>query len=709
MKRLFSNLAAPMKKSSSLIVPMICAAGLLIVAGTEHSWAQGRTDKPVNLLQFGQSAPASDNLGDNLTRADNSDKQADRPQSAATLAKGQEPISPTILDNLSAAASPVQAGATDTPAADILSTNSGSTSVDVKTEENQQPATTAQSSAVSITSSRSDLPATSLERRSVSKISLASVGLKRPATLSTDLNALIWSDSDAENALYLLRNVPAMGSAPILSQLVFEIMSIAAVPPKGAGPVAEELVSARLNWLAAAGQSDALSEIVRMLPEAERWAEWKRWQVEYDLIRQADEAACRDAERNAQTSLDDFWHQSRIICALLAGDKNKARFAADILKASGGEDVNFFQLVDKLLGSSQALSLDLTTLDSVDLVLMDAAHEQISLAAFEQVPFSMIQATSNFRYLAADAALKTSFMMLERGLQGREPTEQIWRALLEAPMPAEAALATLDGLDAQGRTDARHDPLASASLWVGLALRSEADTDMLIQRAFETEIRSGRPELLLDLYASLIRQRLEAGDDMPVLSTELQRDFALLLTLATPPKNVANNLADGLPDSLPEALGGAADFAANLQEVLDAVKGNGWQADALQAAQAWLLLPVLKAQASQGPNQDWTAIFKNAEAGSHLPVSTSLNYHRLSAQHLFALEQLAAAGNIAETALLASMLVQPVALGWIDPLDGAKIIESLQLVGLQKVADQFALDFVKAHLLRLNYMADFQS
>lgn len=63
-------------------------------------------------------------------------------------------------------------------------------------------------------------------------------------------------------------------------------------------------------------------------------------------------------------------------------------------------------------------------------------------------------------------------------------------------------------------------------------------------------------------------------------------------------------------------------------------------------------------------------------------------------------------GNIAETALLASMLVQPVALGWIDPLDGAKIIESLQKVGLAKVADQFALDFVKAHLLRMNYMAD---
>ena len=707
MKRLFSNLATPMKTSSLPILPVICAAGLMFVAATENSWAQGRTDKPVNLLQFGQSASETDNLtrADNLS--DNSDIQADSPQSPAVIAEG----SPTILDNLSSSDNlSGQAASSQVGAADTLAADTGHALLGATTEENEPPAiiaeqdiqnTNAGSPSLSRTSSRSDLPATSLERRSVSKISLASVGLKRPATLSTDLNALIWSDSDAENALYLLRNVPAMGSAPILNKLVFEIMSIAAVPPKGAGPVAEELVAARLNWLAAAGQSDALSEIVRMLPEAERWAEWKRWQVEYDLIRQADEAACRDAERNAQISLDDFWHQSRIICALLAGDKNKARFAADILKASGGEDVNFFQLVDKLLGSSQALSLDLTTLDSVDLVLMDAAHEQISLAAFEQVPFSMIQATSNFRYLAADAALKTSFMMLERGLQGREPTEQIWRALLEAPMPAEAALATLDGLDAQGRTDARHDPLASASLWVGLALRPDADTDMLIQRAFDTEMRSGRPELLLDLYSSLIRQRLAAApeaDNIQALSPELQRDFALLLTLATP--------SDGSPDSLPDTLGGATDFAASLQDVLQAAKGDGWQADALDAVNAWPLLPVLKVQASQGPNEDWTAILKNTEAGTIGPASPGLTYHRLSARHLFALEQLAMSGNIAETALLASMLVQPVALGWIDPLDGAKIIESLQKVGLAKVADQFALDFVKAHLLRMNYMAD---
>lgn len=661
-----------------------CAAILVLPVMAHHAAAQGREDAPVNLLQLGQTAPKTDNLpAGSQTAPDSPDtgdtaRASDAASASDTANAGEIFVLPDVQQE--------EAG----PAARTETQNAATA---------EQTDTPAKDSTPALVRSRSDLPATSLARRSVSRVSLASVGLKRAATLSDDLNALIWSDSDAETALYLLGNVPAMGSAPILSQLTFEIMAIAAVPPKGAGSVAEELVTTRLNWLAAAGQSDALAEIVRMLPEEDRWAEWKRWQVEYDLIRQADDTACRDAEKNAQLTLDDFWHQSRIICALLAGDKNNARFAADILKASGGEDVNFFQLVDKLLGSEADISLDLATLDSVDLVLMDAAHEQISLAAFEQMPPSMIQAASNFRYLAADAALKTSFMMLERGLQKRGATEQIWRSLLQAPMPAEAALATLDGQDAFGQTAARHDALVSASLWVGLALRKEADTNILIRRAFETEIRSGRPELLLDLYASLIQQRLSQTADSPTadspaspaIDAEVQKDFALMLSLSAP------------SDELPAALSAGSEMGDSVKQVLAAAKGQSWQAEDLEMANAWPLLPVLEAQGSVGPQQDWTGTLTNTAPDLFAPRSVKLAYHRLSPTYLLALRQLAEKGNIAETALLASMLVQPVALGWIEPVDAAEIIKSLQQVGLQSVADQLAEDIVKAHLLRANF------
>ncbi|MGB0816096.1 MAG: hypothetical protein ACPGR6_03115 [Candidatus Puniceispirillaceae bacterium] len=673
MKPLFNSQMTVRTRLSKAGMAAFCAASFLLPAMVHPAAAQGREDAPVNLLQLGQTAPKTDDSSADSTPAPDSPDASDKTLGSDTANAGEIFVLPDVqLEEASPAA------LTDTQNA--------------AAEEQTEPP--ANDDTPALVRTRSDLPATSLARRSVSRVSLASVGLKRAATLSEDLNALIWSDSDAETALYLLRNVPAMGSAPILSQLTFEIMAIAAVPPKGAGSVAEELVSTRLNWLAAAGQSDALAEIVRMLPEEDRWAEWKRWQVEYDLIRQADDTACRDAEKKAQLTLDDFWHQSRIICALLAGDKNNARFAADILKASGGEDVNFFQLVDKLLGSEAEISLDLATLDSVDLVLMDAAHEQISLAAFEQMPSSMIQAASNFRYLAADAALKTSFMMLERGLQKRGPTEQIWRSLLEAPMPAEAALATLDGQDAFGQTAARHDALVSASLWVGLALRKEADTNILIRRAFETEIRSGRPELLLDLYASLIQQRLSQTADSetaPAIDAELQKDFALMLSLSAP------------SDELPAALSAGSELGKSAKNVLAAAKGQSWQAEDLEMANAWPLLPVLEAQGSVGPQQDWTAMLTNTAPDLFTPRPVKPAYHRLSATHLLALGQLAEKGNIAETALLAAMLVQPVALGWIEPVDAAEIIKSLQQVGLQSVADQLAEDIVKAHLLRANF------
>jgi len=673
MKPLFNSQMTVRTRLSKAGMAAFCAASFLLPAMVHPAAAQGREDAPVNLLQLGQTAPKTDDSSADSMPAPDSPDASDKTLGSDTANAGEIFVLPDVqLEEASPAA------LTDTQNA--------------AAEEQTEPP--ANDGTPALVRTRSDLPATSLARRSVSRVSLASVGLKRAATLSEDLNALIWSDSDAETALYLLRNVPAMGSAPILSQLTFEIMAIAAVPPKGAGSVAEELVSTRLNWLAAAGQSDALAEIVRMLPEEDRWAEWKRWQVEYDLIRQADDTACRDAEKKAQLTLDDFWHQSRIICALLAGDKNNARFAADILKASGGEDVNFFQLVDKLLGSEAEISLDLATLDSVDLVLMDAAHEQISLAAFEQMPSSMIQAASNFRYLAADAALKTSFMMLERGLQKRGPTEQIWRSLLEAPMPAEAALATLDGQDAFGQTAARHDALVSASLWVGLALRKEADTNILIRRAFETEIRSGRPELLLDLYASLIQQRLSQTADSetaPAIDAELQKDFALMLSLSAP------------SDELPAALSAGSELGKSAKNVLAAAKGQNWQAEDLEMANAWPLLPVLEAQGSIGLQQDWTAMLTNTAPDLFTPRPVKPAYHRLSATHLLALGQLAEKGNIAETALLAAMLVQPVALGWIEPVDAAEIIKSLQQVGLQSAADQLAEDIVKAHLLRANF------
>ncbi len=527
-------------------------------------------------------------------------------------------------------------------------------------------------------------------RRSISKVGLASIGLNQITSVDSVINSLIWSNSDAEQALALLKATPARGSSAALLALTSAITVQTAVPPKNAGNLAEQLVEARLDWLARSGQSDKLSQLVRLLPLDEEWSEWKRWQIEYDMVRRADKAACSDAERFALQTLDSFWHKARIICALLDGQLGAASFAADILRASGEQDDNFFQLVDKLLGRPATLSLDLDNLSLLHLVLMDAAHEQISADAFENLPPSMIQAASSFRYLAPDAALNTSYQMLDRNVQTAGETEQIWRSLLTAPVPAEAALASLRNQKAEGRTHLRGHGLNSAYLWVGLATRQGEDTDMLIAEALRLETQAGRIDLLIDLYASLIRQRLEMTE-AATFSEQLASDYAVILALAAPYQ------------PLPAMLDAASQKAFDIQAILQLTDNMAWDADVIMRLDCWSLLPILDAIGISTPSFDWVARHANssesADAFSDRPVS----YHRLSALGLLALEQAAEAGRVGEVGLIAASLVQPVHLGWVAPSDGSRVIAALQQVGLDGTASALAHELIISSLLRSNF------
>ncbi len=127
-------------------------------------------------------------------------------------------------------------------------------------------------------------------------------------------------------------------------------------------------------------------------------------------------------------------------------------------------------------------------------------------------------------------------MMLERSLQKtRAQPNKSGAPCWKLRCRPKRLLATLDGQDAFGQTAARHDALVSASLWVGLALRKEADTNILIGAPLKPRYALAGQELLLDLYASLIQQRLSQTADSetaPAIDAELQKDFALMLSLS---------------------------------------------------------------------------------------------------------------------------------------------------------------------------------
>ena len=535
----------------------------------------------------------------------------------------------------------------------------------------------------SVSAARAPQPANRIGLRSVSNIGLASIGLQQ-VDAPAQLNSFIWRQSETANIIPLILATPSYGSSQTLSTLSRQIMVQPAVPPLNAQQDINALVSARLEWLAGAGQSDSLSALVRKLPDDEDWNDWKRWQVQYDLMRRADDTACNEASRRSAETLDGFWHKANIICLLLSGQNAPASFAADVLNASGDDDDNFFQLVDKLLGRRTEISLDVNDLSLVHLMLMDAAHETISLDALDNMPSSMIQALPSFRYLDADASVTVSYRLYERGLQSSSDTEQIWRSLKTAPVPAEAALSELSTvvLPAAGMRSSHGS--SSPFLWVALVNRTELSADSLVRAALEAEASTGRLSLLLPLYDSLVRHRVKMGN-----AGTLDSATAELYAFVMQAHDAAQEIPAGLSDQ--------AGVAEYLSQILNVASGDVWDADALEGLDLWHVLPLLDALDVQRPEEEWLA-----RASDIIATSLTLGrpYLSVPADRMLALEEASRSGRVGETILLIAHLVQGAHLGYIRPEDGAVMIQALNMIGLEDAARNFGRELIIGQLER---------
>ena len=236
------------------------------------------------------------------------------------------------------------------------------------------PTTQPQDTATDNTSLAADQPleeeeapkATRIERRTIKDVGLASIGVDQPEEGLDNFDSLLWRGLSVEKALRMIKAVPVSQSSATLRRTSYQVIARQAVPPKGAAEDPMMLLDARMGFLARAGRSDGLSQIIRQLPEKDEWQSWREWQIFYDLMMREDEAACNQAAEKVTTSLDPLWQKTNLLCQILTGNEAMASFSSDVLKASGlVEDDLFFQLIDVLLGRKEGIEL--------------AGHEPVSL------------------------------------------------------------------------------------------------------------------------------------------------------------------------------------------------------------------------------------------------------------------------------------------------------------------------------------------
>ena len=513
-----------------------------------------------------------------------------------------------------------------------------------------------------------------LGRRKISEVGLAAIGVGDGDANDRGLDNMIWRGTSASDAVFLLEKAAVVSHSQALTNLSYRVVAKQSVPPSGANLVAGELVAARLAWLARAGRSHDLAVLANQLPDSPRWASWKRWLVEHELMMRNDAVACGIVDAQVAATMEPFWHKANVICHAVKGNVAGARFAADILAANGVEDPVFFALTNEMLTGVPAENIDPNTLDTMHIVLMDVVNRSIPLESLAVLPSQMAQSVVQLKFLGADARMVSTFDGLSRGLIDHNQVSKLWRNAGPVDGDPQLALAQLDG---------EATALATAMAWRAIDADTSPQRLARIAAAMGAEIADGNGALMLPLYAELIADEISdanAAADMRFNEDGVAPKISMLLAIAKPDDIT---LIEGFTDN-DDAL-----RAANLMKMID--RGE-LQAGVVRELDMWPLVPVLQAAGAVMPDQDWLVLAKDA-------ALTQRPFISLSPIVLAAVTHAADNRRVAETILLTNWLLQTGPLETINPEDLAKLVTALRNIGQEDVAKALSKEILRAHLL----------
>ena len=524
------------------------------------------------------------------------------------------------------------------------------------------------SQGVSETVTLSETPAVSsvnLQKRATPAFGVAAIGVEG----GSGLNATIWRDTPADRAAMLLASDMVLGASPSLSALAHDVVAQRAVPPVGGESMADDLVAARLEWLAAAGRSQTLEDIVNQLPNDPPWLGWKQWLVETQLMSRRDEDACRTVMYQVSRTFEPFWHKAKVICSAATGDVAGAQFAADILTAMGVDDAVFSALVAQLLNDTDPGPIDPSLLEPLHIVLMDAAHAPIDIDGLAALSDGSIETAVGLRYLDADARLVSTWRALDRGLVDHAKAAKLWRSAKSTPDAAKLALS---------RHQSQPSPLTRALVWRALANEKSVARLPMVAQALDADIASGAGLMMAPLYAELSREGLgfDGADAALAADPALATRMAMLMGV-------------GAAGALPAQLDNDTSQAA--RGLLAMASGGGTEMTALGTLDLWHLLPLVTSNDPAVAEPSWLDLA--------MPAAAPVSYLSLSPPMLRALEQAGAEGRVAESVLLAHRLVGTLDLADIHPADAARIAAVLDQIGQPAAAAGFVGEVVTAHVL----------
>ena len=496
--------------------------------------------------------------------------------------------------------------------------------------------------------------------------SLGSIGVS--TKFNDDMNLDIWNNMSASEIVSHLNFIPDVVSSNSLQSHLIDLYLSSSNPPRGNSDEVINFLETRLIKIRRSGQSKKLYEIIKQLPQGERWELWRLWSTEYELLIHEDKRACKLTNKQIETSSDKFWQMSRIFCLLIDDKLNDAEFIFDLIKSRGFSNKNFENLFQLMNGDTSDFVLDNTIIEPIHIIMMETLKIPIKLNSVASLGPEYTDPLLTLTYLTPKAR---AFLLDKKMNYGNVPLDQIkenYKSVSDGSLSIEEAIASYSK---------KPNGFQRANVWMSImTLKDDIKKVETIFKIINFEIKNGRFYHSINLYLPILEEINSAS-----LTKNQNNLIAKLLIVKNPVSFPEDQLANTL--------------------ILKA--GAEWEWQFILQQKAWTLIPVLEDAGMVQPKSfDWLKVLnktKNQNTNEQKYNKWNKNYNLKSFLLTKGIEE---ASNNNEKALTLILLAR---LLGNDPLVDFEIGQlmtirkSLFKLGFNELADNLTLEIMIPKLI----------
>ena len=341
----------------------------------------------------------------------------------------------------------------------------------------------------------SSIPSVSTSK--LASVKISSLGLEDTKFLPNGI--IIWNDVSFERALYLLEKIDFRTNSSVLKELLNEVLSISQDPPIGETSLEIEFINKKLDLIANLHQLETLYTLIDLLPDDTIFDHWRALRVEHLLLKgefESDSFACKIVNDISVENEDEFWKKAQIFCQIILGNEDDAIFDAELLRASGSQDNNFFNLLYSLIGQKEDFIIEEDKLELLHIIMMDQIRNIIPSEFIFKTPQYNYPVLLNIENIQAEAKSLLIDNLVENQIMSKTETQFYYDLI------GDNSLNINEGFQNIG---INLGPQLRADFWKTVNnYTGENNLNNYILNLINIEANNGRPIQALKLYSEFL-------------------------------------------------------------------------------------------------------------------------------------------------------------------------------------------------------------